>query len=127
MRLRFLNSLEMEALKLAIGESHGLTIEQCEDMFYIDKYFAVPGTNFMLYDTGEESICLAWALGDEQSFIEFYLHEEMHYILHKCVDLKSCCDYDKVAKFAEKEEMLEVTISSRSTQRKRQHATELGR
>jgi hypothetical protein len=118
MRLRFLDPLEMEALKLAIGESHGLTIEQCEDLFCIGKYFAVPGTNFMLYDTGEKSICLAWALGDESSFIEFYLHEEMHYILHKCVDLKSCCEYDKIAKYAEKE-MVEVLVAPRSNQQHR--------
>ena len=118
MRLRFLDSLEMEALKLAIGESHGLTIEQCEDLFHIGKYFAVPGTNFMLYDTGEKSICLAWVLGDEKSFIEFYVHEELHYILHKCVDLKSCCDYDKVAKYAEKE-MVEVLVTNRNQQKRR--------
>jgi hypothetical protein len=116
MRLRFLDSLEMEALKLAIGESHGLTIEQCEDLFYIGRYFAVPGTNFMLYDTGEKSICIAWALGDEKSFVEFYLHEEMHYILHKCIDLKSCCDYDKVAQYAEKE-IMEVVVAPSVRQR----------
>jgi hypothetical protein len=113
MRLRFLDSSEMAALKLAIGESQGLTIEQCEDWFLISKYFAVPGTNFMLYDTGERSVCLAWLLGDEQSFIEFYVHEELHYILHKCIDLKSCCDYDSIAEYVEKEELSGILVYER--------------
>lgn len=112
MRLRFLDPSEMAALRLAIGESQGLTIEECDERFLISKYFAVPGTNFMLYDTGEKSICLAWVLGDEKSFIEFYLHEELHYILHKCIDLKSCCDYDNVARVAERK-ISEVLVYER--------------
>lgn len=55
----------------------------------------------MMYHTGEESICLAWVLGDERSFINDYIHEEIHRILHKRIDLKSCCDYDNVARYVE--------------------------
>ena len=112
MRLRFLDPSEMEALKLAIGESQGLTIKDCEDWLKISKHYAVPGTNFMLYDTGEKSVCLAWVLGDEESFVEFYMHEVLHYILHERIDLRSCCDYDKIAKYAESE-MPEVVIYER--------------
>lgn len=103
MRLRFLDPSELEALKLAIGESQDLTIEECEDWSKIGKHFAVSGTNFMLYDTGEKSVCLAWVLGNEESFIDFYTHEVLHYILHERISLKSCCDYDNIAKYAERE------------------------
>lgn len=110
MQLRFLDTSELAALKLAIGESQGLTIEQCEDWYLMSKYFAVPGTNFMLYDTGEKSVCLAWVLSDEKSFIEFYVHETLHYILHECIDLKSCCDYDNIARIVEEEEPEEQVV-----------------
>jgi hypothetical protein len=76
------------------------------------QYFVVPNTNFMMYDTREESICLAWAFGNEASFIEFYVHEEIHHVLHKRIDLRSCCEYDNIARQAESES-LEVLVYAR--------------
>ena len=112
MRLRFLDGEEMEALKFAIGESEGLTIEECCDQSLVRRHFLVPRTNFMMYDTGEETICLAWVLGDESSFIEFFVHEEIHRVLHKRIGLESCCAYDNVARYAESE-TVEVLVYAR--------------
>ena len=112
MTLKFLNSEEMEALKFAIGESEGLTIGECTVPSLINRHFLVPETDFMMYDTGEETICLAWVLGDESSFIEFFVHEEIHRVLHKRIGLESCCAYDNVARYAESE-TVEVLVYAR--------------
>ena len=98
---RFLDSVEMEALKFAIGFSNGLRIDECHDRQAIGKHFLAPGTHFMYYDTGEGSVCVAWVLGDEDSFCEYFVHEEVHRVLHQLIDLRTCCDYDNVARFAE--------------------------
>ena len=98
---RFLLREELDALKFAIGMSHGLDIEQCEGGEGISRHFLAPGTNFMYYDTGEERICFAWILASEGSFCEYLAHEEIHRVLHEVIDLKSCCDYDNIARFAE--------------------------
>ena len=98
---RFLTSEEMEALKFAIGLSHGLSVEDCNEGEEIGRHFLTPGTNFMYYDTGEESVCYAWILGDQESFCEHFVHEETHRILHALIGLQSCCEYDKVARYAE--------------------------
>jgi hypothetical protein len=98
---RFLTSEEMEALKFAIGFSHGLSVEDCDEGDEIGRHFLAPGTNFMYYDTGEQSVCYAWILGDEESFCEHFVHEETHRILHALIGLRSCCDYDNVARYAE--------------------------
>ena len=95
---RFLTSEEMEALKFAIGLSHGLSVEDCDE---IGRHFLAPRTNFMYYDTGEQSVCYAWILGDEECFCEHFVHEETHRILHALIGLRSCCDYDNVARYAE--------------------------
>ena len=101
--LRFLTEEEMVALKFAIGESEGLTVEECCNSSSINKHFLAIGTNFMMYDTGEEAVCLAWVLGDGESFIDHYVHEEMHRVLHKQVGIESCSAYDKIARYIEKE------------------------
>jgi len=99
--LRFLSQEELKALKFAICQSEGLTIEECEERALVMKYFHARENNFMMYHTGEESICLAWVLGDERSFINDYVHEELHRVLHKRVDLESCDKYDNVADYME--------------------------
>ena len=93
--LRFLGEEEMAALKFAIADSDGESIEDTK------KHFITSGTNLMLYDTGEKSVCMAWVLGDEGSFINHYLHEEIHHVLHEVAGINACCAYDKVARFAE--------------------------
>lgn len=98
---RFLTGEEMEALKFAVGLSQGLSVEDCNRGEAIRRYFLAPGTNFMFYDTGEKSVCYAWILGDEESFCEHFVHEETHRILHERIGLRSCCDYDNVARYAE--------------------------
>lgn len=98
---RFLTSEEMEALKFAIGLSQGLSVEDCNKGDEMGRHFLAPGTNFMYYDTGEESVCYAWILGNEESFCEHFVHEEIHRVLHALIDLRSCCDYDNVARYAE--------------------------
>ena len=112
MTLKFLNSEEMEALKFAIGESEGLTIGECTVPSLINRHFLVPETDFMMYDTGERCICLAWVLGNETSFVEIFVHEEIHRVLHKHIDLESCCAYDNISKYVEGE-MLEVLVYAR--------------
>jgi hypothetical protein len=97
---------EMAALKFAIGESEGLTVEECCDPSIIDKHFLAVGTNFMMYDTGEGAVCLAWVLGDEASFISHYTHEELHRVLHKRVGIASCSAYDRVARYVEDRESM---------------------
>jgi hypothetical protein len=94
---------EMMALKFAIGQSEGLTVEECRDPSLIAKHFLARGTNFMMYDTGEEAVCLAWVLGDEQSFISHYMHEELHRVLHKEIGIASCSAYDKIARYIDKD------------------------
>jgi hypothetical protein len=106
---RFLTSEEMEALKFAIGLSHGLSVEDCDEGDEIGRHFLVPGTNFMYYDTGEQSVCYAWILGDEESFCEHFVHEETHRVLHALIGLRSCCDYDNVARYAEAVETEQMT------------------
>ena len=108
---RFLTGEEMEALKFAVGLSQGLSVEDCNASETIGKHFLAPGTNFMYYDTGEESVCYAWILGDEESFCEHFVHEETHRVLHELIGLRSCCDYDNVARYAEAVE-LESTVQS---------------
>jgi hypothetical protein len=98
---RFLTGEEMEALKFAVGLSQGLSVGDCNDGDEIGRHFLAPGTNFMYYDTGEGSVCYAWILGDEESFCEHFVHEETHRILHARIGLRSCCDYDNVARYAE--------------------------
>jgi hypothetical protein len=99
--LRFLKDEEMVALKFAIGQSEGLSVEECCDPERIGMHFKAPGTNFMMYDTGEQTICLAWVLGDDQSFIDHFVHEEMHRVLHRTVDMDSCSAYDRIARLVE--------------------------
>jgi hypothetical protein len=106
---RFLTSEEMEALKFAIGLSHGLSVQDCTEGVEIGRHFLAPGTNFMYYDTGEESVCYAWILGGEESFCEDFVHEETHRVLHALIDLRSCCDYDNVARYAEAVETEQAT------------------
>ena len=101
--LRFLTEEEMAALKFAIGESEGLTVEECHDPSMIDKHFLATGTNFMMYDTGEKSVCLAWVLGDDESFVSHYIHEELHRVLHEQIGIDSCSAYDRIARLIEKE------------------------
>ena len=106
---RFLTSEEMEALKFAIGLSHGLSVEDCNEGDEIGRHFLAPDTNFMYYDTGEESVCYAWILGDQESFCEHFVHEETHRVLHALIGLRSCCEYDNVARYAEAVETEKMT------------------
>lgn len=99
--LRFLSPVELKALKFAICQSEGLSIEECEERVHVMNHFRARESNFMMYHTGEESICLAWVLGDEMSFISDFVHEELHRVLHKRIDLESCDRYDNVANYAE--------------------------
>jgi hypothetical protein len=91
----------MVALKFAIGQSEGLSVEECCTQELIDRHLLRSGTNFLMYDTGEESVCIAWVLGNEHSFVSHYVHEEIHRVLHKVVGMDACCDYDKVARHVE--------------------------
>jgi hypothetical protein len=112
MSLRFLDGEEMQALRFAIGESEELTIEECYNWSMIARHFLTPKSNFMFYDTGERKICLAWVLGDEQSFVEFFVHEEVHRVLHETIDLKSCCMYDNIAQQVEAP-LVEVLVNTK--------------
>ncbi len=112
MRMRFLDPQEMAALKFAIGQSEGLSIEECCDWDKVKRYFLTPETNFMLYHTGEQAICLAWILGDDKSFIEFFVHEELHRVLHERIDLSACCSYDNVARYVETS-IIEVLVRAK--------------
>jgi hypothetical protein len=108
--LRFLTEEEMAALKFAIGESEGLTVEECRDPSIIDKHFLAVGTNFMMYDTGEGAVCVAWVLGDQESFISHYTHEELHRVLHKRVGITSSSAYDRVARYVEDRESMPTSV-----------------
>lgn len=83
-----------------------MSMEESEQKVHMMNHFRARESNFMMYHTGEESICLAWVLGDVKSFISDYVHEEIHRILHKRIDLKSCCDYDNVASYVEEQEVI---------------------
>jgi hypothetical protein len=99
--MRFLNPIELRALKFAICESEGMTIEESEESVHLMNHFRARESNFMMYHTGEESICVAWVLGDDKSFVNDYVHEEIHRILHKRIDLSSCDQYDNVSRYVE--------------------------
>jgi hypothetical protein len=114
--LRFLTEEEMAAQKFAIGESEGLTVEECCDPSIIEKHYLAVGTNFMMHDTGEGAVCLAWVLGDEASFISHYTHEELHRILHKRVGMASCSAYDRVARYVDDRESTPTPVTRLSAQ-----------
>ncbi len=103
----------MEALKFAIGESEGLTIEECSVQFLVMRHFLVPGTNFMMYDTGEECI-FVWpgCLGTKRALSSSISTKKFTALLHKHVDLECCCAYDNISKYAESE-MAEVLVYTR--------------
>jgi hypothetical protein len=99
--MRFLNPIELRALKFAICESEGMTIQESEERVHLMNHFRARESNFMMYHTGEESIGVAWVLGDDKSFVNDYVHEEIHRILHKRIDLSSCDQYDNVSRYVE--------------------------